>query len=72
MRQDNDNRKAISKSLSLLTQTGFTIAACVLTSVLLGRFLDRVFGTKPWLLLILSLLGAATAIKSIFELSKRF
>ncbi|NLN53511.1 MAG: hypothetical protein GX150_04315, partial [Firmicutes bacterium] len=34
------------------------MAATIFVGVLLGRFLDSLLGTSPWLLLIFSLLGA--------------
>ena len=56
------------KALSIITQLGFTVAACVLVGVFLGRFLDNLLGTSPWLLLLFSLLGVGAAFKSIFDL----
>jgi ATP synthase protein I len=38
--------------------------------VLVGRFLDSLFGTGPWLLLIFSFLGVGAAVKSLFDMSK--
>jgi len=55
------------RALSLFSQIGITMASCVLVGVLLGRFLDRLFHTAPWLLLIFSLLGAASALKALFD-----
>ncbi len=43
------------------------MAAAVLMGVLLGRYLDRLFGTAPWLGLVFSLLGAGAAIKLVFS-----
>jgi len=57
------------KALSLLTQMGVTIAVCILLGVLLGRFLDNLFGSSPWLTMLCSILGIAAAFKSIFDLA---
>ena len=59
------------RALSLFSQIGFTIAACVLVGVFLGRFLDNLLGTRPWLLLVFSLLGAGAAFKSLFEFTQK-
>jgi len=59
------------KALSLLSQMGVTIVACILVGVFLGRFLDGVFGTTPWLTLVFSILGIAAAFKSIFDLASK-
>ena len=66
-KQHND----LLKALSFFSQVGTTIAACVFIGVFVGRFLDNFFGTSPWLLLILSLLGAAAAFKALFDLMSR-
>jgi ATP synthase protein I len=47
------------------------MAACVLIGVFLGRFLDGLLGTSPWLLLLCSLLGVGAALKAVFELGAR-
>jgi len=64
-------RGAVMRALSFLSQTGFAIAACLFIGVFLGRWLDRVLDTSPWLLLLCSLLGVAAAFTQIFALAKR-
>ena len=56
------------KALSFFSLIGTTIMACVVIGIFLGRFLDGLFGTSPWLLLIFSFLGAAAAFKAVYEL----
>ena len=58
-------------ALSLLTQIGITIVACIGIGIFLGWFLDRLLGTSPWLLLVFTLLGIAAAFKSIFDFAKK-
>ncbi len=60
----------VIRSIGYLTQIGITIVATVMLGVLLGRALDNWLGTTPWLLLLFSLLGAAAAIRTLFEMSK--
>lgn len=55
------------RSLANFTQVGFTMAAAILVSVLLGNWLDDRLGTSPWLVLIFSLLGVLAAIRSLFH-----
>lgn len=57
--------------LMFFSQIGISMVACVFIGVFLGRFLDKLLGTSPWLLLIFSLMGAAAAIKVLFDLSKK-
>lgn len=57
--------------MSVFSQIGVTIAACVLIGVLLGKFLDDKLGTSPWLLLIFTFIGAGAAMKVIFDSGKK-
>ena len=43
------------------SQAGVSVIACLFIGVFLGKFLDERLHTSPWLLLTLSLLGAASA-----------
>ena len=56
------------KSIGYITQLGITMAATVMVGVFVGRFLDNLLNTSPWLLLICSLLGAGAAIRSLFNI----
>lgn len=64
-------RTKILRALSFFSQIAFTIVACVGIGVFLGRFLDNVLHTSPWLLLIFSLLGMIEAFRATFSLSKK-
>ena len=68
--EDQKHNRELLRGLYMISQIGFTIAACVIIGVLLGRFLDGVFGTSPILLLVFSLLGAGAGFKAIYELVK--
>ncbi|NLM60667.1 MAG: AtpZ/AtpI family protein [Clostridiales bacterium] len=46
------------------------MSVTVLLGVFLGKFLDSLLNTSPWLLLVFSLLGAGAAIKSLYDSSK--
>ena len=59
------------RALAYFSQIGITLFACVLIGVFLGRFLDRILGTSPWLLLVFSLLGVVAAFREIFRLLKK-
>ncbi|GAA4070892.1 AtpZ/AtpI family protein [Amphibacillus indicireducens] len=65
-RQNND----MIRTLAYFSQIGVTMGATVLIGVLIGKYLDDLFGTSPWLLLIFSLLGAGAALKSLFNVPK--
>ena len=65
------HRNELIRSLSFLSQIGVTIVACIVIGILIGRFLDNILGTSPWLLLIFIFLGIGAAFKSILDLAKR-
>lgn len=56
------------KSLALISQLGLSMASCVLVGVLIGKFLDRLLGTAPWLLLVFAFLGSAAAFKTLYDI----
>ena len=66
-----EQRGELRRALTFFSQISVTIIACVVIGVLLGRFLDNLLGTSPWLLLVFSLLGAAAAFKSIFDIANK-
>lgn len=65
-------RREMMQALSLFFQIGITMIVCVVIGIFIGRFLDSLFNTAPWLLLIFTFFGAGAAIKFIYDLSKRF
>ena len=64
-------RYGILRALSVSSQLGITMVACIAIGVFLGRFLDNLLGTAPWLLLLFSLLGVVAALRTIINLSKK-
>ncbi|MCL1999276.1 MAG: AtpZ/AtpI family protein [Turicibacter sp.] len=60
------------QALAIFSQIGLTLMACVAIGVFIGRFLDSWLGTTPWFLLLFAFIGAGSAFKFIYDLSKRF
>lgn len=72
-RQNRDKSPINSEFLRALahfSHIGVTMAATVFVGVLVGKYLDGLFRTSPWLLLLFSLLGTGAALRVIFSLSK--
>ena len=67
-RKKNDTLRAVS----FFSQVGITIVVCLLIGVFLGRFLDDILGTPPFMLLLFSLLGAAAAFKAMYEMLEKY
>lgn len=73
-KRHNKNKQLINseflRAFAHFSHIGVTMAATVLVGVLLGKYLDSMLGTSPWLLLFFSLLGAGAAIKVLFNIPK--
>lgn len=69
-KEEQSSNNEVFRALAQFSQIGVTMAASVFVGVFLGKYLDGLFGTTPWLLLIFSLLGAGAAIRSLFSYSK--
>ena len=64
-------RKEIALAYSMFSQIGINIIVCVAIGLVLGRFLDNLLGTSPWLLIIFLFLGIAAAFKSLIDIAKK-
>ena len=69
--EDKKHNRELLRGLYMISQIGFTIAACLFIGLLIGRFLDNIFGTSPFLLLLFLLLGMGAGFKAIYELVKK-
>lgn len=69
--ESGKQRREFVRALSMLTQIGVMMVACILIGVFLGRFLDNLLGTSPWLLLACTFLGLGAAFKSMYDYSKK-
>jgi len=68
---DKKERNEIIKSFSYLSQIGISMAACVFIGVMLGKFLDGLLKTSPWLILVFSILGVLAAFKTLFDIANK-
>lgn len=66
---DEDKRFQGYRMLGLIMSAGATMAASVAVGYFLGDWLDSRLGTKPWLTIIMFLLGTAAGIKSLYNLA---
>jgi len=60
--------KEIIHGLSILTSLGITMVTCILIGLWIGKVLDNLLGTPPWMLLIFLMFGILAAIKSMFNI----
>ena len=60
-----------NRSIYNLLTVGTTLVACIVTGYLLGSYLDRKWGTTPWLVVAGVLLGTAAGFVSLFRMVSR-
>lgn len=60
------------KLLPLALEVGYTIAIPIVLFALLGRFLDRMFNSSPWLLLAGILVSILASSFLIYQKMKKF
>ena len=67
---DEDLKKTI-KTLGYLSTVGIAMALSIALGAFFGHYLDKVFGTGPWLSLIFLGLGIAAAFRNLYIMYKR-
>ncbi len=67
MKEDEKNQSY--KAVGLIMSAGMTMAVSVTIGYFAGSWLDKYFGTKPWLTLIMFILGTAAGLKSLYDLA---
>jgi F0F1-type ATP synthase assembly protein I len=63
--------RRLAVSLALVLQVSSIVLCSVLGSLALGVWLDRRFGSAPWLTLILMAIGLGLAVFGTYRLAKR-
>ncbi|MCJ7683204.1 MAG: AtpZ/AtpI family protein [Desulfobacteraceae bacterium] len=67
---DKDLKKTI-KDLGYVSTIGMTMAFSIALGALIGYYLDKTFGTKPWLFFIFFGFGVAAAFRNLYVLYKK-
>jgi ATP synthase protein I len=67
----NIKDKEYWQTLSKAWMVGLQLVSGTFIGLLMGIFLDRWLGTRPWLTLIFLLLGIAAGFKNVFQEIKR-
>lgn len=66
-RSDDGREPAAGSSVAVYAGLGLQFALSILVFLYLGQWLDRRFGTEPWLLLISVFVGAGGSFYSIYR-----
>lgn len=70
IQMDEEQKKQI-RDLGFVSTVGMAMAFSIAIGAGAGYYLDRYFGTKPWLLLICLGFGIAAAFRNLYILYKK-
>ena len=65
-----DNRKEVFKSLFSYSALGIEMGLCVAIGSVAGYYLDRYFGTNPYLTLVFMFFGIVAAFRAVYKAYK--
>lgn len=60
------------KKLAEVSSLGLMLPSSIVVGLIIGHFLDKLFGTEPWLLLIFICLGIVSGLLSLFRGLKKY
>ena len=58
---------AETKKIVTLSSLGLMLPSAIAVGLVLGYFLDKAFGTQPWLLILFFFLGTASGLTSLLR-----
>lgn len=67
-----DNEKGRLKRHTSIASIGINLVAATFIGLFIGLYLDKLFSTSPWLMLIFLVLGIAAGFKNLFAQAKRY
>jgi ATP synthase protein I len=67
----SEDKRDVIKSLLSYGSLGIEMGLCVAIGIGIGYFLDRYFGTSPYLTIIFMIFGIIAALKTIYQLMKK-
>jgi ATP synthase protein I len=59
--------RAETKKIITLSSLGLMLPASIAVGLVFGYFLDKAFGTQPWLLILFFFLGTASGIANLLK-----
>ena len=62
----------VFKGLAMLSSMGIAMVLCTFIGLIIGIYLDKYLGTKPWFTIILLVFGIAAGFKNIYEMIKKY
>ena len=69
--EDKKPEKSLFGQLLDASSVGIQLVLSTFAGLAIGYGLDRLFGTKPWLMFIFLIIGIIAGFKELFRISKR-
>ena len=60
------------QNLAMLSSIGIAFVAATFIGLAIGIYLDRYFGTAPWLTVIFLVFGIAAGFKNVYDMIKKY
>ncbi|GAA4720710.1 AtpZ/AtpI family protein [Brevibacillus fulvus] len=60
------------QAFTLISLIGVDMAVCVISGVMLGRYIDRLLNTSPWFLMIGLLIGLGIGVYSVYRIIRSY
>jgi ATP synthase protein I len=67
----DDETKKLIRTLGYLSTVGLSMALSIGIGAVLGHYLDKKFGTQPWLFIIFFCFGVAAAFRNLYLMTKK-
>ncbi len=67
----DDDTKKMLRTLGNVSTVGLSMAISIGIGAIVGHYLDKKFGTEPWLLLIFLGFGVAAAFRNLYIMYKK-
>jgi ATP synthase protein I len=68
---DSDSDKAEYRQYLRLSTLGIEMGVALAIGMLIGWYLDRLFGTRPWLIITFSIFGIAAGFRNLVRLARK-
>lgn len=69
---DEDNGRGFFKGIAMLASMGIAMVVSTFIGLLIGIYLDKFFGTKPWLTIIFLFFGIAAGFRNIYLMTRKY
>jgi ATP synthase protein I len=60
------------QAIGLVSLIGVDLAVCVVAGVWLGKYIDRMYATGPWFLMLGLLVGLGVGVYSVYRLIRTY